>query len=455
MMTCNIHNTYRKIILACFFGCMAVTMPVMATGATSTEERVLSHYEESLAPPKITASKSAIEGLIKTTRRNLATNAVLRNEILLDLNAWIDSSPHSGLTARALMLRAELFQQSSDKHLALLDWLSVRALFPSSRYADKAGKLALETIQEDMYKLDRETLESILKSHPKGNITYRHARLLESLSALVGAHFRDPLAHAYRLFLASFRSHELAPMVQMALAANRAMANVREAEFQYQTLIAIYPHSPYVADALLAVADFNQERFNKPDKAIAGYRKVIENYPKQAAARKAYHQLAITYERYKRDDGKAIATLKRLVRQYPRTEEASKGDEQLGRLYEKGKQYDAAVAAYRNMTTVSRDNDAIINALEKAAYIAKGKLDNYSLMIDIDNQLCRSYPGHDACAEAHYRNGTAYEKKLGDAKKATGEYQAVVKKFPNHYLAKKAASRIKSLNGRRSGLHLF
>jgi len=458
MMCHNLFNKYRKIILnGLLGGLIAMSAPLAAIGAPSAEGRLLDHYEASLAPPKVDINKDtgAIESFLKTTRKSLATNIVARGEILLDLNAWIDSHPYSDLTDHALMLRAEIFQQESSKHLALLDWISVKQLFPSSRYAAKANKLALETIAADKYQKDRELLKSLLKQNVKGKASYRHARMLESLSALTGTHFREPLAHAYRVFLSNSRSHELAPLVQKLLAENRAMEDVKEAAFQYETLISVYPHSAYVADALLAVADFNQERLNKPDDAIKGYRKVIKSYPKNSAARKAYFNMAVTYERHYMDENKAIGALKELVQKYPRTEEASKGGESLGRLYEKTKQYQAAVSVYRDMPKLSRDNDAIVGSLSKAALIAEGKLENHKLTIDIDNQLCSSYPKNEACAEALFRNGKVYEKNLSNPQKAIGEYKAVVKKFPEHRLAKKANSRIKSLSGGGPNLNFF
>lgn len=446
---CLFNKCHKAVLGSLFGGLLAMAMPLTAVGASSAEGRLLNHYEASLAPPKVDINKdtSAIESFLKTTRKSLATNTVARGEILMDLNAWIDSHPYSDMADRALMLRAEVFQQERSKHLALLDWLSVKVLFPSSRYAAKANKLALETIQADKYQQDREAIKALLKQHIKGKASYRHARMLESLSALTGTHFRQPLAHSYRVFLANSRSHELAPLVQKLLADNRAMEDVKEAVFQYETLVSVYPRSSYVADALLAIADFNQERLNKPDDAIKGYRKVIKSYPRNSAARKAYLNMGITYEHHYMDEGKAIGAYKELVRQYPRTEEASKGEESLGRLYEKTKQYDAAVSAYRNMAKVSRDKDAVVGALSKAALLAEGKLENHKLTIDIDNQLCQSYPKHDACAEALFRSGKVYEKKLASPKKAIGEYKAVVKRFPEHRLAKKASSRIKALNG--------
>ena len=239
------------------------------------------------------------------------------------------------------------------------------------------------------------------------------------------------------------------------LADNLAGKEIKAAVYQYKTLMALYPRSSYVADASVAVADISQSRLSRPKEAIAIYQKVVKNYPKRAAARRAYLNMATTYERHLRKDAKAIESLKKLVRKYPRTKEASTGNQALARLYERSKQYKAAIDANRNMLKVSRDSEAIVSSLEKAAFIAKGKLKNYQVMIEIDRQLCRNYPAHDACAKARYRSGQAYEKQLHDKKKAVSEYKKVIAKFPDHRLAKKANSRVKTLQKGGSGLNLF
>lgn len=434
------------------FVMIALVVIPAGAGAASVDAKMLSYYESVLAPKK--GSGSGFEGFMNRTRKRLASDVTGREQILIDLNAWIDQNPYNNLTPRALMLRADINGHGISKHLALLDWLTVKVLFASSSYATKAKNLARETISEDKYKHDRELLESILNSSPRGKGSYRHAALLHLFSGLTGSHFRDPLAHAYRNFLATSRSHEMAPMVQLALAKNRAMEDVRESVFHYETLIAVYPGSSYVADAYLAIADFNQERLHQPDEAVEGYNKVIRSYARSPVAPKACLNLAITYERHFRDDERAIGALNNLVRKYPRTDEATQGGEMLGRLYEKTKQYDSAVTAYSNMPNISRDRDAIIDSLAKASLVAETKLRDYKRMIEINHRICRSYPNNDVCAEAHYKSGSAYEKRLSDPKHAVVEYHAVVKNFPDHRLAKKAASRIKSINGGGINLNL-
>jgi len=438
-------------------GCILVAAPATVQAASSSEGMLLNHYENVLAPSEIKVDKNAgaIEGFLSTTRQKLTTNKMERDQVLQDLTFLIDSNLYGELTPRALMLRADIHQQNGDIHLALIDWLRVNTVFASSRYAGKAGKLAAQAIENDKFKRDRELLTAILKKSSREKGSYQYARLLNSLSELTGTFFLGALEHECRVFLANSRSHELAPMVQMALAKNLGMTDVREAVFQYQALIEVYPRSSYVPNAMLAIADYDQERLGKPNEAIAEYQQIMKRYPASEAARKANLNLAMTYEKHFRDENKAIEVLNALVKKYPRTPEASTGAESLGRLYEKTKQYDKAVSLYRNMPNISRDNALIVASLGKASDIAETKLGDYRKTIDIDNQICQSYPKNDECAEAHYKSGNAYEKKLSDTKRAIAEYQAIVKHFPQHYLAKKAESRIKALNGGGLNLNLF
>lgn len=438
-------------------GCILAAVPATAEAASSSESMVLNQYEKVLAPAKIEVDRNAgaIEGFLSTTRQKLTTNKMERDQILQDLTFMIDGNQYGELTPRALMLRADIHQQDGDIHLALVDWLRVKTVFGSSGYAGKARNLAAHAIENDKFKRDRELLTAILKKSSNEKISYQYARLLYSLSDLTGTFFLETLEHECRAFLANSRSHELAPMVQMALAKNLGMTDVRQAMFQYQNLIAVYPHSSFVPDAMLAIADYDQERLSKPNEAIAEYQQIMNRYPNSEAARKANLNLAMTYEKHFRDENKAIEVLKQLVKRYPRTPEASTGGESLGRLYERTKQYDQAVSLYRNMPNISRDNTVIVASLGKASDIAETKLEDFRKTIDIDNQICQSYPKNDECAEAHYKSGNTYEKKLSDSKRAIAEYQAVVKHFPNHYLAKKASSRIKALSGGGSGLGLF
>jgi TolA-binding protein len=410
--------------------------------------------------PSIKATKAGKEDeaifsqLIRSAGESLKNNTATEKRVLNELELWIGSNFHSRLAAKAMFMRAEIYYQHKRTAEALLDWFNIIYLFPKSSYASTSRNHVQDVIKTDRYKKYKVAIESILSLKLSGKMSARHAALLKETVKLESPVFRDRLALAYSRFLANHRSHSKAAMVQKLLADNRIKVDREQGVFHYQTLIKIYPDSVYVPHAFIAIADVQKTRSSQVSSAINKYRRVIRKYPKSSYARPAYLKLASVYERQKKDKAKAIETWKQLAKKYPRSKETAEAFASIGRVYENQKRYNEAVSAYRKVHLATRDTNMNIRALRKASLVASGKLKDYRLMVEVNNQMIKLYPKHNESVKAMFRNGQAYEKKLNDSKQALVIYRDIIKRFPKHRLAKKADRRIKSMQ-KGSSIDLF
>jgi tetratricopeptide (TPR) repeat protein len=441
------------------FLCFSGSADLLAAKPKSTDSQFLQYLYMQLHPSaKATKASKKDEAifsqLVRSAGESLKNSTATEKRVLNELESWIGANFHSQLAAKAIFMRAGIYYKHKRRAEALLDWFNIIHLFPKSFYASTSRKHIQDVIKTDRFKKNKAAIESILSLKLSGKMSDRHAALLKEMAKLESSAFRDKLALAYSRFLANHRSHSKAAMVQKLLADNRIKADRELGVFHYQTLIKIYPGSVYVPHALIAIAEIQKTRSSQVSSAIGKYRRVIRKYPKSSYARLAYLKLASVYEKQKKDKVKAIETWKQLAKKYPRSKETAEAFESIGRVYENQKRYREAVSVYRKVHLATRDTDMNIRALKKASLVASGKLKDYRLMVEINNQMIKSYPRHDESVKAMFRNAQAYEKKLNDSKQALVIYRNIIKRYPKHYMAKKADRRIKSMQ-RRSSLDLF
>jgi outer membrane protein assembly factor BamD len=203
------------------------------------------------------------------------------------------------------------------------------------------------------------TTASVQKDDPTGGeYTFNAKALIQKADGL----FKDKkfieAGQEYRSFLDLHPAHESAPYAQYRIglcyhkqvdAIDRDMDPVYKALDAFQTLLSLYPESPYGADARekitvlqnqLAEREFYVGKFylgkHVFPAAIERFKNILQNYPNSPVVDQTLYHLALAYEA-SGDSSQAVESLKALLDRYPNTRFKVGASEVLSRLNGKEK----------------------------------------------------------------------------------------------------------------------
>ena len=197
-------------------------------------------------------------------------------------------------------------------------------------------------------------------------------------------------------------------------------------------LISHFPSSGLIPSALLEKAE-SQSAIGATDKAIATYRKLVEQYSNTAPGRNGYLQLAITYIN-RGERGKGIDTYKKVITSFPTSEEARIAADDLKQLYAADGDISSFVAFINSVPNAPRYETS---ELEKLAFQAAENDYVNSGSTSKLNSYINDYPaGADRAHALYYLADAAWNS--GNPAEAQGYAVQVLQKHPDASVAEDA-----------------
>jgi TolA-binding protein len=209
---------------------------------------------------------------------------------------------------------------------------------------------------------------------------------------------------------------------------------------KYEEVIANFPSTEEAAEAQLRIGNIYHWNLKQPEKAIQAYQKVISGYPNTPFAVEAEVRLGEVYHWVLGDYDRAIEQYREVVVKHPDSEMTPYAQLLIAEAYTGKGQYEEAAQAYRRVVDNYPKSEFAPEALARLGGIFFRKIKDLEVSKEIYERLISEYPESKWLAEAHYYLGRYY-KAHSNMKRATQEFEEVIRKYPDHitvsYLALK------------------
>jgi len=370
------------------------------------------------------------------------SNSELEETLRQDLDLFLTIFSDLDIASEALLLKGQLQVKQGYYKAAVITWLQNLYAFPASDSAIQTRQY-LTTLLENEWSEGVDLIQPIMRNVPNTDQAGRLSKLIIQLYPINDIKITKALTNLQIDFLKQFPENRYADDVQVLLAHNLGSVSAESGVFSFKKLLALYPNSPYQAEAMLAIADLQRLRLNAYEKAASNYQTLIKTYPQHPLIKNAYHSLALTYEEDLKDYVNAIKTYRILVQRYPEDKMALSALQNMAYIQsKKTSEPGEAIATLRKLASMFHGPEAI-EALDGAINIAHNKLKNLSLANEIRQQLVHDYPNSDSAPKALFKMAEYAEEKLQDNVKARQLYQQFIQQYPDeHLLVKKAEKRL-------------
>ena len=223
---------------------------------------------------------------------------------------------------------------------------------------------------------------------------------------------------------------------------------------EFRKFIDEHPQSELIDEAQFKIGQIEEKRSRYKD-AIAEYRKVPTLYPESNTAPEAQFKIGIIYKECIGDEDRAVDAFKQLYETYPVAPLAAKALYEAGAIQkdrpgmitprvQKKAFYREAIQFFELLVSKYPESDFAEDAVYQAAELYRSKeLAEYDNALERYNQLLKKYPS--GKFPARYAIARIYELDLKNRDKAIEAYNEVIAKHPGAREAGKAKARIKSL----------
>jgi len=182
----------------------------------------------------------------------------------------------------------------------------------------------------------------------------------------------------------------------------------------------------YAPFAQLRIAD-SYVREEEPDRAVAEYKKFIEEYPDHKYASYAQYQIAMVY----------FNQIESPERGYSEAAKALEEFEKLKKMFPRNPYKDVVEARIAKCKTIIAEYEFLVGEF----YYKK---ESYQAAITRFEELLKKFPGYKREADALFYTGISY-KKLGMKDKASEYLTRLIEKYPDSKKAKDAKKELGSL----------
>lgn len=214
----------------------------------------------------------------------------------------------------------------------------------------------------------------------------------------------------------------------------RSLGAFHEAILSYNKLQILYPHSGYLPETLLALAEISDEQLNNPAEGVRLYGSFLDGFPNHREAPKALLAMAILLEMQLRDYHQAGNSYRRLADEYPEAPVAPLGLFRYAALLE-GRLGSpaAALEVYEEILQGHGDDqDHGIPALNHLADL-KLQIDQFDAAVLNYLEIPRRYPeAEEQGVEAILKAAGVYQSKLKDLDAAIHTLHMILDNYPDY-----------------------
>ena len=198
-------------------------------------------------------------------------------------------------------------------------------------------------------------------------------------------------------------------------------------------LVAIYPKSEYVDDALYEIARAYLMLENDQD-ALKTYRRLLELQPNSHLARTAAFEIGMVYQNQEKD-AEAIAAYKEVVKQYPGSVEAFTALQSMEGIYIETNEVPTYLAYVKTLDMKTpfistNHEDSISYIAAEKQYMQSAYKQAISGFMTYLNNYC---PGGKYCTTAQFYLADSYYR-INEHNQALSEYQKAIKIKGNPYM---------------------
>ncbi len=361
--------------------------------------------------------------------------------VLPELDDWLDRYPSYSAAPDAQMLKAMIHEELGCHRFALVDLLKYFQLYPGADGAAEARKFFEGILAKKGDKRTRAALEDASSAPATAAPDFNLAGLLKKLSERAGEAYYKPLLKEYRYFFDRFPDYPGNDVLRMSLASlDELNGRFLAASLVYEEMAKLYPSSPLMAAAKLALADTLSYKLKKYDRAIDVYEDIAASFPGTGEAWASYQRLPELAEKRKKYD-LAVRTYEKIIALYPQKPEAYKAYVSEARvLRDKLDKYQEAVDALNRLADNYKDGRGL-NALELAAKIYRKDLKNSDGEVKMYDRIASDYSASPEAPKALYQAGELfYEQK--NSGKANWYFHKIMDLYPGSGEFRKAAGRV-------------
>lgn len=360
--------------------------------------------------------------------------------VLPQLGDWLAQNPADPSAHKALLLKAELNSRLGEDESAMVDLLKYFRIYPEAPSFDRAKGL-FDALSKKVDKKLKPALEQLLAPPASPAIEYDLSSLLEGVAVRAGEVYYEPLTEEFRAFFKRFPGYSRNDAVRLSLAAlHRLNGGHLAARLEYEKMIKMYPASPLLAGAKLALATLLADNLKEYDKAIEAFQDIAASFPGTEEAWAAYGRLPALAEKQKKYE-LAVELNEKIIALYPDRPEAYDAYVAAARLLrEKLRKYAEAVAVLNRLADKYKDGRAV-EALLLAADIYRKDLKDTAGEIKMYDRIAAEYEKDPQAPKALYAAGEIYLK-AKDMDNARKYFDKVLMLYPEDPLSRKAASRV-------------
>lgn len=361
--------------------------------------------------------------------------------VLPKLDDWLDHNPSYPAAPDAQLLKTRIHEELGCHRFALVDLLKYFQLYPGANGVAEARKLFEEILARKGDKKTRTALEEASSAPATAAPDYNLAGLLKKLSERAGKPYYKPLLREYRYFFDRFPDYPGNDVLHMSLAAlDELNGKFLAASLVYMEMTKLYPSSPLLASAKLALADVLSYKLDKYDRAIEVYEDITVSFPGTGEAWAAYLRLPALAEKRKKYD-LAVRTYEKIIALYPRKPEAYKAYVSEARvLRDNLNRYREAADVLNRLADQYKDARGL-KALELAAKIYRKDLKDTGGEVKMYDRIASDYSASPEAPKALYEAGELFYRQK-NAEKANEYFHKIMDLYPGSGEFKKAAGSV-------------
>lgn len=367
--------------------------------------------------------------------------------VLPQVEDWLAIRPAAPESHEAQLLKASLRARLGDYKAVFTDIYRHLYEYPGAPSAAEAKKLLEETAEKKADKKIKPALFELASVSETGDTPARLAVMLDKVSTLAGDYLYEPLLAEYRSFFVRFPDFAGGDMLLLSLAdLHRREGEYLPARLAYGKMIGMYPASPLLARAKVALASTLADNIKDYDGAIAAFQDIAAVFPGTAEAWTAYTRLPALAERRK-NFGLAVQVYEKIIELYPDRAEAYSSFNAEARVLREDLKDPAAAMKTLGRLADKYKGERAVEALFLAAEIARKDLKDPSEETQVYDRIVAEYPADPAAPKALFAAGEALEK-IKDYERARDYYSTMIGKYAEDPLSKKAQKRIDGLLAR-------
>lgn len=354
--------------------------------------------------------------------------------------------PASEHAPEAMLLLAGLRQKHGDWQVATAALLRLLYEYPETKVGLRAKSDYLTYVDKKASRRHRPILSALVTPPGTAGTADRLSALWRKVAERAPDALYEPVAAEIRDFTVRFPGHPDGDELQAALAGLHA-ANDKPAAalLSWRKLLSLFPDSPLLPRARMAVGDLYAGALRDPKKAIDAYQELVEKHPAAPEVLAALENSARLFDEKLRQYSLAVEMHERVVKLFPKTPASLKSLKSIAKLQrDRLGAAEAAVKTLMRLSSMHGGQDGV-DALLQAANYARKDLKDFSRQAELLRKVSDDYAGADEAPQALYDSAAVYESSLKDSAKAIELYKEVASKFPSHKLARKGADRAAKL----------